>query len=132
MTKGVTREPDSTAGCDNLHLPLHHPEPRSQVACFISRNVAPPELSLLNIGEAEFPIFIGLIDALKKALALLVLRYVEIEFHDPGAVPVEMPFQLQDRVKSALPNSVLVERSAVVAVPARERKFPPFPNIWPA
>jgi hypothetical protein len=61
-----------------------------------SRHIAPPELSLLNVGKAEFPIFVRLIDALKKALALLILRQVEIEFHNPGAVSVQMLFQTDD------------------------------------
>jgi hypothetical protein len=55
-----------------------------------SRHIAFPELSLLNVGEAEFPILVRLIDALKKAFSLLVFRQVEIEFDNPGAVEVQV------------------------------------------
>ena len=73
-------------------------------AILISRHIASPELSLLNVGETEFPIFIWLIDALEKAPALLVFRQVEIEFDYSGAIAMQMFFQLDDGVISALPD----------------------------
>src|SRR6266404_4019624 len=76
-----------------------------------SRHIALPELSLLNIGKAEFPIFVRLIDALKKAFSLLVFRQVEIEFDNPGAVEVQVSFQTHNGPKSALPDDLLFERS---------------------
>ena len=57
-----------------------------------SRHIVFPEISLLNVGEAEFPIFVRLIDALKKAFSLLVFRQVEIEFDNPGAIEVQVSF----------------------------------------
>ena len=78
--------------------------------CLKSRHIAFPELSLLNVGKAEFPILIRLIDPLKKALSLLVFRQVEIEFDDPRAIAVQMFFQTHNGAKSALPDGLLVER----------------------
>jgi len=48
---------------------------------------------------------------LKKALALLVFRHVEIEFDDPRAIAVQMLFQIHDRAKSVLPDGLLIKRS---------------------
>src|SRR6202011_1326584 len=76
-----------------------------------SRHVAAPDLSLLNIGKAEFPIFVRFVNSLKKALALLVFRQVQIEFDNPSAVAVQVSFQTHNGPKSALPDGLLVERS---------------------
>jgi hypothetical protein len=46
-----------------------------------------PEFPFLDIGWAEFPILVRLVDADKKAPALLVLREVKKEFHDAGPLP---------------------------------------------
>ena len=52
--------------------------------------------ALLDVGEAEFPVFLGLVDAGEEALALFCFGEVEEEFEDAGAVAVEVGFVVVD------------------------------------
>ena len=55
-----------------------------------------PVAALLDVGEAEFPVFLGLVDAGEEALALFCFGEVEEEFEDAGAVAVEVGFVVVD------------------------------------
>ena len=57
-----------------------------------SLRVMLPVFPLVNVREAEFPVLVRLINAIEKALSLFVLRQVEKELDDPGAVTVKMLF----------------------------------------
>jgi len=69
-----------------------------------------PELPLLNVTLAEFPVLLGLINALQKTLALLFLRKVKIKLDDPGAVPIEMLLKVHNGAISFLPNDFFIEQ----------------------
>lgn len=47
-----------------------------------------PALALGDVGAAEFPVFVGFVDACQQALALLFLRQVQKHLDDAGAVDV--------------------------------------------
>jgi hypothetical protein len=78
------------------NIPRCVPGARRTEAFLIRRHVSLPELPLLNVRKADFPVLFLLIDALKETLSLLLLREVQIEFHDAGSVVMEMPLQIRD------------------------------------
>ncbi len=81
-------------------------------------SVALPIFPLVNVCEAEFPVLIRLINAFEKALSLFVLRQMEEELDDTGAISMEMLLQVHDGTISFLPNRFLVAqliRKAFVA-----------------
>src|SRR5579859_7386805 len=73
----------------------------------IGFHVLLPESALLDIRGAEFPVLCRVIDAFEKSLALFILRQVEEEFHDSGAIGVEVPFQIVDGTIAVVPDGVL-------------------------
>ena len=77
-------------------------------AFLISLRVMFPVFPFVNVGEAEFPVLLRLIDPIEEALTLLVLRQVEEDLNDPGAVTVEMILQVHDGPIALLPNVLLV------------------------
>jgi hypothetical protein len=79
-------------------------------AILISLHVMLPVFPLVNVREAEFPVLVRLINALEKSLSLFVLRQVEEELDDPGAVTVEMLLQVHDGTIPLLPDGLLVEQ----------------------
>ena len=64
----------------------------------------PPEFALLDVGEAELPVLVRLVDAGEEPLALLLLGQMQEELDDPRAVAVEMPFQIHDGAVSVVPD----------------------------
>ena len=79
-------------------------------ASLISLDIMLPVVPLINVREAEFPVFVRLINALDESLPLLVLRQVKEKFHDPGAVAVEMLLQVHDGTIPLLPNRLFVQQ----------------------
>src|SRR5438093_8656912 len=65
-------------------------------AGFIGLHIVVPEFPLFEVAPAEFPVLIRLVDAGKKAAALLVLGNVEEKFNDARSVAVKMVFQIHD------------------------------------
>ena len=59
--------------------------------------------------STEFPVLFRLIDALKEALSLFLLREVEEELDDPGSVDVEVSLQIHDRTISVVPELLVVD-----------------------
>ena len=88
--------------------------PRRDVgACFIKAglvgaHVVVPMFALLDIGGRELPVFVGLIDALKKALALGVFGLVQEKLDDAHAVSMQVAFKLDDRAIALLPDRLFV------------------------
>ena len=81
-------------------------------------SVAFPIFPLVNVREAEFPVLIRLINAFEEAPSLFVLRQMEEELDDTGAITMEMLLQVHDRTIPFLPNGFLVAqlfRKAFVA-----------------
>src|SRR5665811_2473778 len=74
----------------------------------IDLHIVLPEFSLLDIRNAEFPVLFRLVDAFEKALALLLLRQVEIELYDADSVAVEVSLQIHNRTKPIAPDCLLV------------------------
>src|ERR1700683_3584859 len=56
----------------------------------IDLHVLVPEFAFLDIGQAELPILVRIVDAGEETLALLVLGEMEEEFDDSCAVAGEM------------------------------------------
>ena len=80
-------------------------------ASLINLHVMLPVFSLVNVREAEFPVLVRLINALEKSLSLFVLRQVEEDLDDLGAVMVEMLLQVHDGMIPLFPNGLpLVEQ----------------------
>src|ERR1035438_6991718 len=69
-----------------------------------------PVFSLVNVREAEFPVLVRLINAREEPLSLLVLRQVQEELDNPGAVTVEMLLQIHDGAIPLIPNALFVEQ----------------------
>src|SRR5678815_5202374 len=83
----------------------------SAEAGFVGFHVIVPQFALLHIGHAEFPIFIALIDACKKAFALLFLGQMEKKLNDPSAVAMQVRLEIAYRSIAILPNIFLVLHS---------------------
>src|ERR1019366_8052761 len=80
-------------------------------ALLIRRHVMIPKLPLRDIRSAEFPVLFRRIDAFEKALSLLLLREVQEELDDAGAVRVELSLQVHDRTIPVVPNRLLGEQA---------------------
>ena len=60
-----------------------------------------PQFAVFQITGVEFPIFIGIVDALLQALALLVFGYVQKKFNDGGAGFAQQAFKIVDVANTA-------------------------------
>jgi len=69
-----------------------------------------PEFPLLDVGKVKFPVLFRLVDTLKEALSLLLLRKVEVDLDDTGAIEVNVFLQVYDRAKPVVPNRLLTVR----------------------
>jgi hypothetical protein len=69
-----------------------------------------PAFPLVNVREAEFPVLVRLINAFEESLPLLVLRQVQEELDDPGAVAMQVLLQIRDGPIWLFPNAFLVEQ----------------------
>jgi hypothetical protein len=69
-----------------------------------------PEVSLGNIGAAEFPVLFRFVDARQKALSLFFLGEVEEELDDTGSVLVKVSLQICNRAIPVAPDHFFVMR----------------------
>src|SRR4029077_8074522 len=76
-------------------------------AGFIGLSVARPELSVGHVRRVEFPVLLRIVDARDKALALLVLRQMQEDLDDPGAVAMEVLLHSGYRVIAILPQAIV-------------------------
>src|SRR5437867_12068794 len=97
----------SSAGYD---IPRTLPAAGRAQAGFIGLHVVVPEFPLLEVAPAEFPVLIRLVDAGKKATALLVLGNVEEKFNDARSVAIKMVFQIHDGTIPIPPDGLFVEQ----------------------
>jgi len=67
-------------------------------------HVLRPVFPLVNVRRTEFPVLIGLIDALQKSLFLLLFRQMKEELDDPSAVSMQMLLQVNEGTKSVTPE----------------------------
>ena len=63
----------------------------------------------MNVREAELPVFVRLINAFEESLSLFILRKMEEELEDAGAVTVEMLFQVDNGTIPLLPDIRLID-----------------------
>ena len=80
-------------------------------ALLIRLHVVIPKLPLRDIRSAEFPVLFRRIDALEKALSLLLFREMQEELDDDGTVRVEVSLQVHDRTVPVVPNRLLGEQA---------------------
>src|ERR1039458_10296104 len=76
--------------------------------CLIRFHIPLPELSLVNIREAEFPILSRVIDSFEESLSLFFARNVEEYLDGPCTVSIEMALQIHDGAIASLPNIFLI------------------------
>ena len=69
----------------------------------------PPEFSLLDVREAEFPVLFRRIDAFEEALALLFLGEVQEALDDAGSIVVQVSLQVHDGAIPLAPDLLLIE-----------------------
>src|ERR1039457_1411674 len=77
-------------------------------AGLICLHVMLPVFPLVNVGEAEFPVLVRMIDALEESLALFFLRKVEKYFDDPRSVAIQVALQVHDGAIALLPDGFRV------------------------
>src|ERR1017187_74229 len=77
-------------------------------AVFVGLHVVFPIFPLVNVGDAEFPALLLPFDAGEEALSLFFVREVEEYLDGLGAIAMKMLFQINDGVKSLLPDVLLV------------------------
>ena len=92
-------------------------------AVLVGLHVVVPEFSLRNVGQAELPVLVGFVDAIKKALALFFLGQVQKELDDPRAVAAEMVLHVDDGSIALLPDRLLVEQLARQAFAAEDLRM---------
>src|ERR1019366_8489896 len=77
-------------------------------AIFVGAHVALPVFPLVNVGGAELPVLVRLIDARKETLSLLLVRKVQENLDDLRAVAMKMLLQIADGVIPLGPNIPLI------------------------
>ena len=77
---------------------------RRAQARLVRLDVMSPVLPLVNVGEAEFPVLIRIVNAIEKSLSLLSLRKMKEEFDHAGIVAMEMFLQVDDGTIPFLPD----------------------------
>lgn len=60
---------------------------------FVRDHVLRPELALFDVGCAEYPVLVRLVDASEKALALFLFREMQEVLHDARIVAMEMAIE---------------------------------------
>jgi hypothetical protein len=63
-----------------------------------------PELTLLDVGRANLPILVGLIDPRQEALPLFLFREMEEYLDRDRAVDVQVAFEINDRPTAVVPE----------------------------
>lgn len=65
--------------------------------------------ALGEVVVAELPVLVRVVDAGEQTLALLVLRQVQEELDDAGAVAVQVPLRIDDGTVAALPQRLALK-----------------------
>src|SRR5207247_11341952 len=78
-------------------------------ASLVGLHIVLPVAALFDVGHAEFPVLLGIVDAREKALALLLLRDVKKELEHARAVAVQVALEVSDRLVEILPRVVFTE-----------------------
>src|SRR6267142_353228 len=86
------------------HVPRREALAGGAQAGLVSLHVVLPVAALLDVGQAEFPVLPGIVDARQEALALLLLRYVKEELEHARAVAVQVALEVRDRLVALFPR----------------------------
>src|SRR5438552_9027688 len=86
------------------HVPRRGALAGGAQAGLVSLHVVLPAAALVDVGHAEFPVLLGIVDAREKALALLLLRDVKKELEHARAVAVQVALEVSDRFVALLPR----------------------------
>src|SRR6266542_4245293 len=73
-------------------------------AVLVSLHISVPRVALGDVGHAELPVLLRLVDTSEEAPCLLLRGDVEEELDDAGAVYKEMALLVNDRSKALLPD----------------------------
>jgi hypothetical protein len=79
-------------------------------AFLIRIHVILPVASFVNIGQAEFPVPVRVVEPFEQAFPLFVLRKMKKDFDDLRAVAVEVFFHIHDGTIPVLPNMFFVQQ----------------------
>ncbi len=79
----------------------------------------------MDVGEAEFPVFVGRVDARTEPLRLFISRQVQKDFDDLGAVAVQVVLEVADRPVALLPEGLVVDQLIGQAVSVQHRGVDP-------
>ena len=116
---------------ERIHDNLRHDQPR--IFLVVGRNGVPgcvmragcgqtisirlhvvlPIFSLVDVRCTEFPVLVGLVDALQKSLFLFLIRQVKEELDDLSAVSMQMRLQFDDGAISITPEMLLIASSVL-------------------
>jgi hypothetical protein len=77
-------------------------------ALFVSLHVFLPELSLLNVCEAQLPVLFRIVDACQKPLSLLILRNMQENLDDARAVSVKVLLEVHNRAIPIVPFRLII------------------------
>src|ERR1019366_4034720 len=77
-------------------------------AILVGLHIVLPVFPLVNVGGAEFPVLIWLIDALKESPSLLIVGKVEEYLDNARSVAMKMLFEVHYGAIPLLPNILLV------------------------
>ena len=69
-----------------------------------------PVFPLLDVGQAEFPVLLGRIDALEEAFALFFLGKMQEEFDDAGAIAVKVVLQVDNGTIPVAPDRFVIDK----------------------
>ena len=77
-------------------------------AILVGLHVVFPVFPLVNVGGAELPVLVRLIDAREESLSLLLVREMQKDLHDPRAVAMKVLLHVHDGAIPLLPDVLLV------------------------
>src|SRR5260370_30106546 len=92
------------------HIPGCGPSTGGTEAGLIRLHVLLPVVSLLDIGDAEFPVLIRLIDTFEEALSLFFLRDMEEELNHARTIAMQVVLQVHDGTISVAPNGPRIDQ----------------------
>src|SRR4030088_2210446 len=75
-----------------------------------TRAVIVPELAFLHVGRREFPVLFRLVEAIEKALLLLLARHVKEELQNFRPPPAGVVLEMRDVGEPLVPDSLADQR----------------------
>src|SRR5665647_1439122 len=79
-------------------------------AGLVGLHVLVPVGPLMDVREAELPVFVGRVNSSAETVCLLGLRQVQEDLDDLGAVAVQMCFEVADGAVALFPDGLLIDQ----------------------